>query len=119
MGYFTGQLKLNFLDGGLDERPFELAESFGYWHYNSGRIVTVPAGYRTDFASIPRFLWRILSPIGKHGKAAVIHDYLCDTKTVSFIEAATIFRDAMRDLGVGKIKRNAMYLAVRLFGPKF
>ena len=46
------------------------------------RWITVPAGYRTDFASIPRpmtrMVWSLLPPVGRSGKAAVIHDWLCD-----------------------------------------
>lgn len=39
-------------------------------------IIRVPAGFVTDFASIPRAFWVVLPPTGKYGKAAVVHDYL-------------------------------------------
>jgi len=46
------------------------------------RWTSVPAGYRTDFASIPRPipwpLWPLLPPVGRSGKAAVIHDWLSE-----------------------------------------
>jgi len=45
------------------------------------RLITVPAGYRTDFASIPRLVWPLLPPVGRGGKAAIIHDWLCDEHT--------------------------------------
>jgi hypothetical protein len=121
MGYFKGELKLRFWDGPLKDRPFELLEPISYYYYEDDLMVTVPAGYRTDFASIPRIFWRILSPIGKHGRAAVIHDYLCDVepKLVDFKTASNVFNRAMYDLGVPPIKRHVMTWAVRLFGPKF
>ena len=34
------------------------------------RWITVPAGYRTDFASIPRLVWPLPPPVARSGKAA-------------------------------------------------
>ena len=39
-------------------------------------IVVVPAGFATDFASVPRAFWRLLPPFGEYMLAAVVHDYL-------------------------------------------
>ncbi|MBK5931525.1 hypothetical protein CCR82_13610 [Halochromatium salexigens] len=57
----------------------------------------VPAGHRTDFASIPRLLWPLLPPVGRSGKATVIHDWLCDEQphSVDHRMAADIFNEAM------------------------
>ena len=44
-----------------------------------GREITVPRGYRSDFASVPPILWGFIPSIGRHNLAAVIHDYLYDT----------------------------------------
>lgn len=38
-------------------------------------VFRVPAGARTDFASIPRPLWWIAAPWGRHGRAGILHDY--------------------------------------------
>jgi hypothetical protein len=38
--------------------------------------IVVPAGFVTDFASIPRSLWSELSPVGEHERAAIVQDYL-------------------------------------------
>lgn len=40
-----------------------------------GRTHVVPAGFMTDFNSIPRLLWRLLPPT-EYGAAGVIHDWL-------------------------------------------
>ena len=40
--------------------------------------VTVPAGYKTDFASVPGPLRAVVSRIGPWAEASVVHDYLCD-----------------------------------------
>jgi len=75
---FTDALVLKVHTGNLAERPFELLEEFRYWSAIGAseadpRWITVPAGYRTDFASIPRLVWPLLPPVGRSGKAAVIH----------------------------------------------
>lgn len=91
---------------------------FSMFQYDSSiGTITVPTGFKTDFASIPRFMWNILSPTGKYGKAAVVHDYLYRTPgAASKPIADAIFLEAMKALGVGFFTRYTMYLAVRLFG---
>lgn len=76
----------------------------------------VPAGFITDFASIPRVFWRILPPTGKYNKAAVVHDYLYSTQMVTQKLADLIFYEAMGVLDVPKWKRATMYRALRMFG---
>lgn len=80
--------------------------------------IKVPKGFVTDFASVPRFLWSIIPPIGRYTKAAVLHDYLyVNPKLVkNKKEADKIFLQAMRVLGVKKTRRYTMYYMVRLFG---
>lgn len=38
-------------------------------------VFRVPKGSRTDFASIPRPLWWLAAPWGRHGRAGILHDY--------------------------------------------
>ena len=82
----------------------------------SGRVVVVPAGFETDFASVPRIPF-IYDLVGRRGdKAATIHDYLysnpiCDRKT-----ADQIFKEALIVEGVPKYMVWIMYLGVRIFG---
>lgn len=113
---FFRPLRLEYIDG----RRWRLTETFGYTT-RPGRRITVPAGFETDFASVPRFFWRLLPPTGEgipYGKAAVIHDFLYRTSTIDVTrkQADGIFFDAMTDLGVGNFTRHAMWLAVRLGG---
>lgn len=117
MSSFTQPLILKFLDREQRDRPFELVESFEYHVHalNSGDVITVPAGYCTDFATVPRPLWSILPPVGRYGKAAVIHDYLCDTEERPRKESDMIFREAMEVLNVTPWKITIMYLGVRLW----
>ena len=84
-----------------------------------GMAVYVPAGFVTDYASIPRLLWRIAPPAhGRHIWAAVLHDFLYRTpaESVTRKEADGLFLDAMKTSGVSIWKRQAIHKAVRMFG---
>ena len=83
-----------------------------------GREFTIPKGFITDFASVPKAFWSILPPMGKYGLAALLHDYLYRTGLVSRKEADKLFLKMMKKLGVSRWKRIVMYLAVRVFGGK-
>lgn len=78
---------------------------------------SVPAGFVTDFASIPRLLWSIIGhPAGRYAQAAVLHDWLYATTAVSRAEADRIFGEAMQVLGVPSWQRWIMWCGVRLAG---
>lgn len=79
-------------------------------------IISVPAGFITDLATVPRIFWILLPPDGKYAKAAIIHDYMYDNALRTKKEADLIFLDGMTVLGVPRWKRTIMYYAVRLFG---
>ncbi len=95
-----------------------------YSYMTLGYIIIVPAKFITDLASTPKILWNILEPFGKgYLKASVIHDYLYSKDCVyQFINreiADKIFLEIMKENGVGPIKRNLMYIGVRIFGKRF
>lgn len=46
-----------------------------YIYSINGFLITVPKGFITDGASIPKSLQWIYDPFGKYIKGAVIHDY--------------------------------------------
>lgn len=76
--------------------------------------IIVPTGFETDGASIPRPLWWFLPTWGRYSRAAVVHDYLCRTKTPSRRKADAVFFDAMVECGVNVTVR-WMWLSVRLY----
>lgn len=87
---------------------------------NGGGIrVSVPEGFVTDYASIPRPLWWLYPPDGSYALPAVVHDYLYRNCRCSRFLADAIFRDAMRSVGVPVLRRIAIYYAVRFFGWLF
>jgi hypothetical protein len=78
--------------------------------------VTVPEGFPTDLASIPR-IFRLLIAVknGKHRAPAIVHDWLCRLGLeFSRVTADKIFLEAMAVMGVPKWRRYAMYWAVRI-----
>ncbi len=80
--------------------------------------IKIPKDFLTDFATVPRFLWSILPPWGRYGKAAILHDFLYYSGIFSKKEADLIFLEAMEVLEVVKWKRKSMYYSVKMFGGK-
>ena len=115
MSSFTSELVVIPMPDG---RSWKLVKSFTY-HVGSKfsrTYLKVPAGFITDFASIPWLFWTFLPSWGKYGKAAVVHDYLYQTQTKTRKESDQIFLEAMGVLGVRRWRKYPMYLAVRWFG---
>jgi len=78
--------------------------------------VTVPAGFVTDFASIPRAFWSLLPPDGLYTYPAILHDYLYWMQNTSKALADNILKYGMQEFGVGSVKLNAIYEGVNLGG---
>ena len=86
---------------------------------NGRAVVEVPRGFRTDFASIPRFLWPIFPPdAGDTRRAATLHDFLYCQPHCGFnrAQADALFRLALKEDGAVWIKRWLFWLGVRLGG---
>lgn len=102
-----------------DGKDWELLHEFRYVT-KSGISIYVPAGFITDFASIPRAAWWLIgSPAtGLYRKAAVPHDWIYRTADVNITrkEADNILLEIMVLRGVTLWRRRAIYTAVRLFG---
>lgn len=113
---------LEFREAGIKNGStvFQLIHYFQY--VSSIGTITVPTGFTTDGASIPRCFWNVLGPYGPYFKAAVIHDWLYSWKSkergVSCTreQADLIFKEAMYNIGVGWVSREIIYRAVQMFG---
>jgi hypothetical protein len=86
------------------------------WHGPAGDYV-VPAGYVTDFASVPRVMWWFAPQSGRWNAAAIIHDWLITdllpTGAIRSAEVDKTFRSALAELGVPFAKRWLMWAGVR------
>lgn len=72
--------------------------------------------FRSDFASIPHWLWCLVPKRGVYDGPAIMHDALYRFGVLARREADAVFYDAMRNAGVGWFRRTAMWMAVRLAG---
>ncbi|MFD2092116.1 DUF1353 domain-containing protein [Blastococcus deserti] len=77
----------------------------------------VPAGFRTDFASVPRVVTWLIPRFGAYTLAAILHDWLCTegirSGAVTSRQADGIFRRVMRESGVPVLRRWLMWAGVR------
>jgi len=101
-------------------RRWTLVEPFRY--HGNDETFDVPAGFTTDFASVPRiFVW-LLPRYGRWTQAAVLHDYLwsvADDGELSKFDADGLFLRALRELEVPFLRRWIMWAAVRwAAGPR-
>lgn len=114
MSYFTSTLSVTVVKGG-----WQLNHALIYYSDFLNRRITVPKGYTTDLASVPR-LFRFIVPVAnaKNRKAAVVHDYLCDhgyKMGVAQHETDKVFREALGVCGVGRYRSAALYYPVRVY----
>ena len=101
-----------------DERSWVLIEP--YTRETVLGEITVPAGFRTDLASVPwQVVWRkMYDKFGKWTPAAVIHDYLYQTQPEGMTrkQADDVFKYLLRRDGVTRGIEEIMYRAVRQHG---
>jgi hypothetical protein len=86
-----------------------------------GEIVTAPAGFITDKASIPRIPLVYDAEGGKCDKAAVIHDLLYSLGSAGLMQidretADRVLREAILASGYSRATAALFYAAVRAFG---
>lgn len=137
MSRFGGDLALILLD---DDQGPEIRDGRSLWRVErdltyqtlAGDTITVPAGFITDLASVPRIFWDLFPPDGPWTEAAVVHDTLYFTRggadlwngrrcigrsqPYSRADCDAILREAMADLGVGLVSRTMIWAAVRVGG---
>lgn len=84
------------------------------------RTLIVPAGFESDGASVPRFLWGAVFPRDDRQAlfGALVHDYVYRTHPFGWTkkDADNSFYELMRKGGVSYIRARKAYLGVRLFG---
>lgn len=84
------------------------------------RGFTVPAGFVSDWASVPWMLDGLVPSFGPYAPAAIAHDYLYTMggvlPYVTRKQADNLFLELMKELGIPWLKRSLMYRAVRLGG---
>jgi hypothetical protein len=99
----------------VDDGRWRLLEDFVYHSDVVGSII-VPAGFVTDFASVPRVPVAFWFVGDTAHLAAVVHDYLYSTGIFPKATADRVFLEAMAVTGIPHWRRWLMYLGVRWGG---
>lgn len=83
-----------------------------------GEWYIVPAGYASDGASVPRLLWRLLSPCIDPVTLApsICHDFLYEWGIGTRYEADEWYMDALYRAGYPAWKCILTFIGIRLFG---
>lgn len=99
----------------LDDNRFRLMTPLVYESDIMG-MVMVPAGFVTDFASVPRvpIVYMLFGDRAHH--ESVPHDFFYQTHIVTKAVADKVFLEAMKARGKSWFIRYAMYLGVVLGG---
>jgi hypothetical protein len=118
----------NILLETVGDTTFKLTEDLTY--HGKSETFVVPAGFETDFASVPRFVQWLIPAYGRYTLAAIVHDWLCvqledhyagkhelsgDEVFVpaNSVDVDGIFRRIMQELGVPFVRRWLMWAGVR------
>jgi hypothetical protein len=107
---------------------WETLEACPVYDMRRWETFVVPKGFRCDLASVPRWLWPIISLVDLSLIAPVAHDWIykrggvveSDGRTIIYtrFEADNLFLGLMWAAGVPEWRRWLAYLAVRLFGGR-
>lgn len=118
MSKFITPLRLERLeDSSRDGRgTWLLIDPLVYESDKAGIIITVPKGFVTDLASVPRLPFAYLLTGGIGHAAAVVHDALYTTHQVTREMADDVFYEALLLLGIPKPQAWLMWAGVRVGG---
>lgn len=113
-----------------DKKQFRLIDRWVFQHDRMGCTFVVLSGYRSDLASVPKFIW--WWQWGKWNLAAIAHDYIYEHGYIlqsigdelikvrfNRKSADVLFLEVMLSIGVRPRTARLMYLAVRLFGGRY
>ena len=118
MGFLTGK----WIDiHQIDRKNWALDQKM-VWQGNpkhGGDIITIPRGFITDFASIPKIFHSWMGPMGIYMRAAILHDWLLrllrmGMSKVSARDIDGIFRKVCQDEGVNVFLARQLWVGVRL-----
>lgn len=117
MSYFvTKEAVLRIVNGGwLTETPIQFHSE------KLNMTFTVPIGFFTDLASVPRAMrWLVPVANAKNRQAAIVHDYLCFKEVqekygITQRQADMVFREALAVCNVNPIGQWFMWTPVRIY----
>ncbi len=122
-GCFPGRLVVECIPKEESTFRFRVYKAFYYVPSEDSFFneITVPIGFKTDFASVPWAFRQFIPKSGRYNEAAVVHDYLCylwKKNKYGIIyrkHADALFYEMMDVLGVGGVKKKVMFMGVGLY----
>lgn len=115
MSAFDGTLIAELIDD--DESGiWQLQVPLSFQSDLAGQTFTAPAGFKTDFCSVPRvpIAYTLLGDRAR--KSGTIHDWLYTTHVVDRETADKVLREMLPLDGVDEIEAEAFFAAVRIGG---
>lgn len=100
----------------LPRRKFFMVTKTLLVKLSNGEVVVIHEGLKTDFSSVPRLLWSVVSPFGDFALAALIHDLLYIYTLGERKEADKEMLIWSNALSKNKIDNYLRFYAVRAFG---
>lgn len=104
------------------KEAFQLVADWSFYDGN-GHPHTIPKGFVFDGASVPRWAWWWMPPIGRQDAGALPHDWiyvhkghLPDGATFTRAEADMLLYDLLVDAGLSSTRSGLVYRAVRFGG---
>ena len=99
-----------------DHKPNEWVVESELAYLHEGERISVPKGFITDLASIPKIFRNVLNVNGKSRKPAVLHDYLYCSKIFERSVADYIFYKALVSEVMNAIIARTYWAGVRAGG---
>lgn len=117
MGHFLTSLDTREIPGKPDEHIL-IADLLFKSAILGDQLITVPTGFISDYASVPRVpvAFEVFGGDIGDDAAAVVHDYLYSTGLVPRETADAVFREALKACGLSAWRAWAMWIGVRFGG---
>lgn len=115
MSEFIGRINAVLVSDDQDGL-WRLLEPLSFHSDLMGRTFTAPAGFETDFCSVPRVPLAYTMLGNRARKSGAIHDWLYTVHEVTREQADQVLREMLVLNGVSACEADQFYLAVRLFG---
>jgi hypothetical protein len=118
MGAFIGTLQVEQVgEGSLEGNAlWRLLQPFGYRPDRGITAIIAPAGFITDFATVPRIplAFEVVGDLAQG--PATLHDFMYSNGFVSRKRADDLLREMMQSCGYSWLQCWSVWAAVRAFG---
>jgi hypothetical protein len=116
--FLTPDLTVRRVDAATWQTTHSITYQGAFFHRGRQETFTIPARFRTDFATVPRVLRWLAPRYGIYTLAVILHDYLCvllaqGRPQADAVNTDGLFRRVLREQGVPFVQRWLMWTGVR------